>query len=50
LAVSGSELASAALDRYDLTLEQATVLAEFDADPEAVTALTVVAVKNPGQF
>ena len=50
LAVSDSELASAALDRYDLTLEQAAVLAEFDADPEAVKALTVTAVKDPGQF
>jgi ParB family chromosome partitioning protein len=50
LAVSGSELATAALDRYDLTLEQAAVLAEFDSDPEAVKALTVVAVQDPGQF
>lgn len=29
LAVAGSELASAAIDRYDLTLTQAAVLAEF---------------------
>lgn len=50
LAVSGSELAAAALDRYDLTLEQAAVLAEFDSDTEAVKALTVVAVQDPGQF
>ena len=50
LAVSGSELATAALDRYDLTLEQAAVLAEFDFDAEAVKALTVIAVKDSGQF
>jgi ParB family chromosome partitioning protein len=48
--VSGSEPAAAALERYDLTLEQAAVLAEFDTDPEAVKALTVVAVQDPGQF
>lgn len=50
LAVAGSEVAAAALDRYDLTLDQAAVLAEFDGDAEAVTALTVVAAKDPGQF
>lgn len=50
LAVAGSELAAAALGRYDLTLDQAGVLAEFDGDTEAVKALTVAAVKDPGQF
>jgi hypothetical protein len=49
LAVAGSELAAAASGRYDLTLEQAGVLAEFDGDVEAVKALTVTAVKEPGQ-
>jgi ParB family transcriptional regulator, chromosome partitioning protein len=50
LAVAGSELATAAMDRFDLTLEQAAVLAEFDGDTAAVKALTVTARQNPGQF
>lgn len=33
LAMSGSEVAAAALERYDLTLEQAAVLAEFEWIP-----------------
>jgi ParB family transcriptional regulator, chromosome partitioning protein len=37
LAVVGSELAKAAIERYDfLTLEQAAAVAEFDNDPDAV--------------
>jgi ParB family chromosome partitioning protein len=39
LDVAGSELAMAATSDYDLTLDQAATLAEFDADPEVVTAL-----------
>jgi ParB family chromosome partitioning protein len=50
LAVAGSELVAAAMDRFDLTLAQAEVLAEFDDDPEAVKALTVTARQDPDQF
>lgn len=48
LAVSGSELASKAADRYELTLEQAAAVAEFETSQEAITAL-VTATRN-GQF
>lgn len=48
LAVTGSELAKAATGRYDLTLDQAAAIAEFDTDPETVKAL--VAATTTGQF
>lgn len=48
LAVSGSELATAAADRYELTLDQAAAVADFESDPEAVKAL--VAATRTGQF
>jgi ParB family chromosome partitioning protein len=48
LKVTASELAFKATERYDLTLAQAAVLAEFEDDTETVTAL-VAAVKT-GQF
>lgn len=44
LKVAGSELATKAAGRYDLTLDQAAAVQEFDGDPEAVKAL-VAAVK-----
>jgi ParB family chromosome partitioning protein len=50
LAVAGSELANAAIDRYDLTLEQAAVLAEFDGDDDAVKNLVLTAKQNPGRW
>lgn len=50
LQVAGSEVAAAAMDRYDLSLEQAAVIAEFDGDAEAVTALSVTAASKPEQF
>lgn len=50
LRVADSELAAAAMARYDLTLDQAGVLAEFEDDTEAVKALTVTAKKDPAQF
>lgn len=50
LAVAGSELANAAIDRYDLTLEQAAVLAEFDQDHEAVKTLVTIAKRDPGRW
>jgi ParB family chromosome partitioning protein len=48
--VAASDVASTAADRYDLTLDQALVLAEFEDDAQAVRDLTVTAKKNPGQF
>lgn len=58
--VARSEVASAVLARYDLTLDQAAVIAEFDDTAEdgtatedsadAVKLLTVAAQKDPGQF
>jgi ParB family chromosome partitioning protein len=46
--VADSELATKATERYDLTLEQAVAVAEFENDPEVVKALVVAAQK--GQF
>jgi ParB family chromosome partitioning protein len=48
VAVAGSELAVKATERYELTLEQAATLAEFDDDPEMVRAL--VAAVKAGRF
>ena len=49
LKVAGSGLASKAAERWDfLTLEQAAGLAEFEADPEALKALTVAAQHGHG--
>lgn len=48
LTVAGSELATKATDRYDLTLDQAAVLAEFEDDTDTVTAL--VAAATTGRF
>lgn len=45
LAVSKSDLAKAASERYDLTLDQAAAVAEFEDEPESVKAL-VAAVKT----
>jgi ParB family transcriptional regulator, chromosome partitioning protein len=50
LQVADSELAIGAMRRFDLTLEQAAVLTEFDGEDAAVKALTVAAVKTPDQF
>jgi ParB family chromosome partitioning protein len=50
MAVAASELAAAAMRRYDLTLDQAAVLAEFEGDTEAVKVLTITAQREPGQF
>ena len=53
-AVARSELAAAVLDRYEVTLDQAAVIAEFDdhtdAGAAAVKVLTVTAAKEPAQF
>ncbi|MFL6163574.1 MAG: ParB/RepB/Spo0J family partition protein [Jatrophihabitantaceae bacterium] len=50
LQVGASELATKAADRYDLTLDQAAVLAEFDQDKEALTVLIAAAKEGPGRF
>jgi ParB family chromosome partitioning protein len=53
-AVARSQLASAIITKYDLTLDQAAVIAEFDtgteADTEAVKLLTVTAQSDPERF
>jgi len=48
--VAASDVAATVADRYDLTLDQALVLAEFDDDRDAVKALTVCAKDDPGRF
>jgi ParB family chromosome partitioning protein len=50
LAVGGSQVAAAALGRYQLSLEQAAVIADLDGDQDAVTALIAAAKASPGQF
>lgn len=50
LAVAESHKAAAVQAKYDLTLDQAAVLAEFDDDPETIKTLTATAVKEPGRF
>jgi ParB family chromosome partitioning protein len=52
--VARSELAAAVLDRYDITLDQAAVIAGFDdgtpAGREAIKTLTVTAQREPERF
>ena len=48
LAVTRSELAKAASERHELTLDQAAAIAEFDTDADTVKAL--VAATKSGQF
>ncbi|MGW8568651.1 ParB/RepB/Spo0J family partition protein [Isoptericola sp. NPDC055881] len=50
LKVAESKVAAAVQAKYDLTIDQAAVLAEFADAPETVKALTAVAVKEPGRF
>ena len=50
LAVARSDVATEVGVRYDLTLDQAVVVAEFADDPEAVKKLTAPAVKQPEQW
>jgi len=50
LAVGASAIATAVSRKYDLTLEQSVVLAEFDDDKEAIKELTAYAVKEPERF
>jgi hypothetical protein len=48
LAVTKSDLAKAASVRYELTIDQAAGVAEFENDPDTVKAL--VAAAKTGQF
>ncbi|WP_158892698.1 hypothetical protein [Amycolatopsis anabasis] len=50
LEVAQSELAAAALEKYNLTLEQAATLKKFEEHPDAFKRLTVVAVDQPRKF
>ncbi|WP_125778262.1 ParB/RepB/Spo0J family partition protein [Antribacter gilvus] len=50
LNVAKSQTAVAVQAKYDLTLDQAAVLAEFDGDNDAIKNLTTVAMKEPGKF
>lgn len=52
LGVAKSKFAAATQEKYDLTLDQAATIAEFEAtgDTEAIKTLTATAVKDPGQF
>ena len=51
LTVARSQTAAKAADRWEfLTLDQAATLAEFEGDPEALTALVQAAKNSPGQF
>lgn len=48
--LAGNEVASAVAERYELTLEQGLVIAEFSEDRDAVRDLTVTARKDHGRF
>ncbi|GAA4706740.1 chromosome partitioning protein, ParB family [Promicromonospora umidemergens] len=50
LTVAKTKKAKAVQAKYDLTLDQAAVLAEFENDTEAVEALTEIAMKSPDRF
>lgn len=48
--VADSDVAATVADRYNLTLDQAVTIAEFEDDRDAVKQLTVTARSNPGQL
>lgn len=50
LKVAESKTATAVAVKHDLTIEQAAVIAEFEADKDAVKRLTLVAVEQPDRF
>lgn len=50
LEVAKSEVALAAADAHDLTLEQAAAIADFDGDKAAVKVLVATARKKPEEF
>lgn len=50
LAVAGSKFGSAVQAKYDLPLDVAAAITEFEDDPETVKSLTAVAVEEPSGF
>lgn len=50
LAVASHEVAAQAVAKYDLTLDQALVLAEFEDSPEMLADLTDIAKRDPESF
>lgn len=50
VAVANSDTARAAVSEYDLTLDQALVMTEFEDDPDALNELQQVARTQPGSF
>lgn len=50
LAVAGSAVAASAITRYQLTLDQALALTEFEDNERACAELVATAQSNPGQF
>ncbi|MFS0700264.1 ParB/RepB/Spo0J family partition protein [Cellulomonas sp. 179-A 4D5 NHS] len=50
LTVAASPVAAAATAQYDLTLDQAAVIAEFADDADAVERLTTMAAEDPRAF
>ncbi|MGI8665572.1 MAG: ParB/RepB/Spo0J family partition protein [Jatrophihabitans sp.] len=50
LTVAGSKLATKSLPRYDLTLDQAATVADFEDNADTVKALVAAAKKSPGDF
>lgn len=50
LTVAGSTVAASAITEYQLTLDQAVAIAEFEDDEEARAELVTAATKQPAQF
>ena len=50
LAVAGSEVATAVLTEFQITLDQAAEIVEFEADAKAVKRLRDAAEHDPGKF
>lgn len=50
LKVAASEIATAAIEKHELTLDQAAVLVEFENDEKALAELQTIAVERPGQL
>lgn len=45
--IAGSKAATTVTEKYDLSFDQAMVIAEFDGDKEAIKTLTVLAKERP---
>ena len=50
LTVAGSKIGAAVQAKYDLPLDVAAAITEFEDDPETVKSLTAVAVEDPSGF